>query len=83
MTQPTFRIPGASVMLQADGAIVAKPAPGATVKDATLAMAPELTAAYVGKGLQLMSEPSLGDHFMDAFGAGDSTRAGISPPATP
>lgn len=71
MGGPTYRIPATGLYLEADGRLVREPNAGATVVDASEALAPKLTAAYVGKGLQLMStaggnEPS-----------GDSTKAAL------
>lgn len=77
MSQPTYRIPDTGVYLEADGTIAASPAQGATVKVATMSEAPALTAAYVGKGLQLMSDTSLGDYFLADLGASNSTREAL------
>ena len=55
MSDPTYRIPTTGLYLETDGTLVAKPKSGAPVVDATEAVAAKLTAAYVGKGLQLMS----------------------------
>ena len=55
MSDPTYRIPTTGLYLEADGSLVPAPRAGAAVIDANEAMAADLTAAYVGKGLQLMS----------------------------
>ncbi len=55
MSDPTYRIPMTGLYLEPDGTLVPKPKAGAAVVDATEAVAAKLTAAYVGKGLQLMS----------------------------
>jgi hypothetical protein len=55
MSDPTYRIPTTGLYLEADGTLVPAPKAGAAVIDASEAMAANLTAAYVGKGLQLMS----------------------------
>ena len=71
MSDLTYRIPTTELFLEADGTLVPKPKTGATVVDASEAMASKLTAAYVGKGLQLMSftgAPS-GDATYDALKA--------------
>jgi hypothetical protein len=56
MTHPTFHIPTTGLYLQPDGSLTPQPEPGAAVVEADEAVAGELTAAYVGHGLQLMSQ---------------------------
>jgi hypothetical protein len=58
MSDPTYRIPTTGLYLEPDGTLVPKPKSGATVVDATEALATKLSAAYVGKGLQLMGGSS-------------------------
>ena len=55
MAEPTYRIPGTGLYLEPDGRVAPKPREAAAVVDATEEMARQLTAAYVGKGLQIMS----------------------------
>lgn len=73
MGDPTYRIPTTGLYLEADGTLTRAPRAGATVIDATEVMATQLTAAYVGKGLQLMShtggKPASGDSSADALKA--------------
>jgi hypothetical protein len=55
VSDPTYRIPTTGLYLETDGTLVPKPQAGATVVNATEAVTAKLTAAYVGKGLQIMS----------------------------
>lgn len=71
MSDPTYRIPTTGLFLETDGTLVPAPKAGATVVDATEALAAKLTAAYVGKGVQLMS--NTGGHAP----SGDATREAL------
>lgn len=72
MSDPTYRIPTTGLYLEADGTLVPVPKAGTAVIDASEGMAAKLTAAYVGKGLQLLTStgksPS-GDPSSDALGS--------------
>lgn len=69
MSNPTYRIPSTGLYLEADGTLVPTPKAGAALIDANEAVAANLTAAYVGKGLQLMSNTGgkAGDPTRDAL----------------
>lgn len=59
MSDSIYRIPTTGVFLRSDGMVVPKPQDVTNVSDASPELAQQLTAAYVGKGLQLLNADDL------------------------